>query len=358
MCLPSSLPSYHLCMLHLLLVLLIGVAADPVPAAPDITPLRLAASAFGQTVEIELRDLPRDAARTAIQAALTEVAEMERLTDPEVSPDAVAGSLISGSLAAWNAQAGAGLVPVDSRLIPALVRGLEVCFWSERAHGPLGRDLYRLWGLRTASAMSPADRETLQRAVNATACRNLQIDATAGTAALAPGSAADLWGFAEGLAVDRAVEVLRQRGATNGFVQIGGIYRGFGKGLDGRGWHIQMPLLPGMAISLGRIFLRDQALAIASATDRPLRAAAGDTLPPYVNQRSGRPAQGTLATAVVTESALDAQALAVTLAITGPGEGQLRLGQLTPRPSVLWLQGNGSGEPLAVEYHWGYVPKR
>jgi thiamine biosynthesis lipoprotein len=338
-------------MLHLLLALLIGAPADPVS---DIAPLRLAAPAFGQTVEIEVRDLPRDAAREAIQAALAEVAEMERLTDPDAPAP--------GSIAALNAQAGAGRSPVDPRLVPALVRGLEVCFWSERAHGPLGRDLYKLWGLRavsTATAVNPADDwETLQRAVNATACRNLQIDATAGTAALAAGSAVDLWGFAEGLAVDRAVEVLRQRGAVNGFVQIGSVYRGFGKGLDGRGWHIQMPLLPGMAISLGRVFLREQSLAIASATDRPLRAAAGDTLPPYVNQRSGRPAEGTLATAVVTERALDAQALAVTLAITGPGEGQLRLGQLNPRPSVLWLQGNGNGEPLAVEYHWGYVPKR
>jgi FAD:protein FMN transferase len=344
-------------MLHLLLAIVIGVPADPVPAAPTTSqPLRLAARAFGQTVEIEVRDLSKEASREAIQAALAEVAELERLTDPDAPPEASQ----PGSLAALNAQAGAGFSRVDPRLIPALSRGFEVCFWSERAHGVLARDLYRLWGLRTpAAVVNPAeDWEALQRAVNATACRNLQLDAAAGTATLAAGSAVDLWGFAEGLAVDRAVEILRQHGVTNGFVQIGSIYRGFGKGLDGRGWHIQMPLLPGMAISLGRVFLRDQALAIASATDRPLRAAAGDTLPPYLNQRSGRPAQGTLATAVVTERALDAQALAVTLAITGPGEGQLRLGQLNPRPSVLWLQGNGNGEPLAVEYHWGFVPKR
>ena len=342
-------------MLHLLLAVLIGVPADPAPVTPDTSPLRLAAPAFGQTVEIEIRDLPRDASRAAIQAALAEVAEIERLTDPDTPPDAAG----PGSLAALNAQAGAGPSPVDPRLVPALIRGLEVCFWSERAHGPLGRDLYRIWGLRTSTPVNPADDwEALQRAVNATACRNLQIDTKANTAALMAGSAVDLWGFSEGLAVDRAVEILRERGVTNGFVQLGITYRGFGRGLDGRGWRIQLPMLPGMSVPLGKIFLRDQSLAIASATDRPLRAAAGDTLPPYVNQRSGRPAQGTLATAVVTERALDAQGLAVTLAITGPGEGQLRLGQLNPRPSVLWLQGNGHGEPLAVEYHWGYVAKR
>lgn len=345
-------------MLHLLLALSIGIAADPVPPAPDTSPLRLAAPAFGQTVEIEVRDLPRSASREAIQAALAEIGEIERLTDPEASPGATAGSI-----ATLNSQAGTGFVAVDPRLVPALVRGLEVCFWSERAHGPLGRSLYKLWGLRAPSgtAVNPAeDWEALQRAVNATVCRLLQVNDEAGTVSLAAGSAVDLWGFAEGLAVDRAVTVLRQRGATNGFVQIGSVYRGFGKGLDGRGWRIQLPMLPGMSIPLGRIFLRDQSLAIIAAADRPLlqAAATGDWLPPWVNQRTGRPAQGTLGTAVVTELALDAQAMAVTVMIIGPGEGQLRLGSLTPRPSVLWLQGNGSGEPLAVEYHWGLVPKR
>jgi len=341
---------------YLLLPLLIGAQPNSVAVAPAaaLEPLRLAAPAFGQTVEIEIRDLSKEVAREAIQAALAEVAEIERLTDPDAAPDAVAGSV-----AALNAQSGAGPLKIDPRLVPALLRGLAICLWSERTHGLLGRDLYRLWGLRAPSTVNPAeDQEALQRAVNAAACRNLQVDTAAGTAALAAGSAADLWGFAEGLAVDRAVEVLRQRGVTNGFVQIGGVYRGFGKGLDARGWHIQMPRLPGMAVPMGRIFLRDQALAIASATDHPLRVPSGDALPPYVSQRTGRPAEGTLATAVVTDSALDAQALAVALLIAGPGEGHSRLGSLSPRPSVLWLQGNGNGEPLAIEFLWGMVPKR
>jgi thiamine biosynthesis lipoprotein len=341
-------------MLHLLLALLTGTLAVSVSPAPaGAQPLRLAAPAFNQTVEIEVRDLSRVASRDAIQAALAEIAEIERLTDPDAS-DAPAGSIAS-----LNAQAGSGAAPVDPRLLPTLSLALDICSWSERAHGPLGRDLYRLWGLRSPSGVNPAEElESLQRAVNATACRNLQVDADAGTATLAAGSAVDLWGFAEGLAVDRAVKVLRERGVANGFVQIGSIYRGFGKGVDGRGWYIRMPVLPGMALPLGSVFLRDQSLAIASATDRPLRAAVGNSLPPYVNQRTGRPAQGTLATAVATELAVDAQAVAVALAITGPGEGQLRLGSLTPRPSVLWLQGAGSGEPLAIEYRWGLVPKR
>lgn len=345
-------------MLHILLAFLIGappaesISISPTPQA--LQPLRLAAPAFGQNLEIEVRDLPREQAREAIQAALTEVAAVEKLTDPEAAADAE-----GAGLAALNARAGQGPQTVDPRLLTALTRAQEVCHWSERAHGPLGRDLYQLWGLRKPAEASPAeDPDVFRRAVDAASCQNLRLDAEAGSAELPAGAALDLWGFAEGLAVDQAVAVLRQHGVSNGFVQLGNIYRGFGNGLDNRGWHVQVQSLPGMAIPIGRIFLRDQSLAVASATDRPLRVAVGAGLPPYIHQRTGRPAKGTLATCVVTASALDAQALAVALAITGPNEGQLRLGMLRPRPSVLWLQGSGGGEPLAIEYQWGLVPKR
>ncbi|HBL28212.1 MAG TPA: hypothetical protein DD490_15365 [Acidobacteria bacterium] len=340
-------------MLPFLLALL---TAAPVSAPPPpLAPLRLAGAAFGQAVEIEVRDQPRDAAWAAIQTALAEVAEMEKLCDPDASPEGR-----PGSIAALNARAGGGAVAVDPRLMPALKRGLEVCFWSERAHGPLARDLYRLWGLRAPATARPgADREAMQAALNAASCRNLSIDLQAGTATLAAGGAVDLWGFVEGLAVDRAVDVLQQRGVANGFVQIGGVYRGFGQGLDQRGWHVLLPVLPGMTQPMARVFLHGQALGLASVADRPLRVeTAGEALPPYLNQRTARPAQGTVAAAVVTELALDAQALAVTLFIAGPGEGQYRLGSLTPRPSVLWLSGSGSGEPLAIEYRWGMVAKK
>jgi hypothetical protein len=49
----------------------------------------------------------------------------------------------------------------------------------------------------------------------------------------------------------------------NGYVHAGGVYRGFGKGPDGRGWSVSPPLAPGTAIPLSLLFLTDKALAIA-----------------------------------------------------------------------------------------------
>jgi thiamine biosynthesis lipoprotein ApbE len=147
--------------------------------------------------------------------------------------------------------------------------------------------------------------------------------------------------------VDRAVEVLREQGVANGLVRIGSTWRGFGEGPGGRGWPVTLPAVPGLGSPLGRVFLRDSSLSVVLRTELP-----------YLNQRTGRPVQGVVATVVSTGLAVDAQALAAVLMITGPREGQLRLGSLQPRPSVIWFLGTGEGHPLQVEYRWSQVPKR
>ncbi len=325
-------------MLSWLLALLLGA-----PPSPATSPLRLADKAFGKPAEIEVRDLPAETAREAIRKAFMAITETERLADA-MRPD--------GGLTALNAAAGKGPQKTDPRLLAMLGRAADFCSWSEGAHGPLGRDLYALWGLRSAVA-DPPSPEQMEKAAGLTGCTRLTVDLEKGTAELAAGSGLDLWGFAEGLAVDRAVEVLRQGGAANGFVRIGAVQRGFGAGPRSKGWPVELPRLPGLEEPTGGLYLRDHALAVASPADHPLGGAA-----PYVNQRTGRPPEGVLAAMAVTEQAADAQGLATTLFILGPREGQVRLGSLRPRPSVLWFLGSGAGAPLQVDYRWSEVSRR
>jgi FAD:protein FMN transferase len=335
-------------MLPLLFALLIGASPPRAePPAPGGAPRGLGSQAFGKPVEIEVRDLPPETARQIVEKALAEISDVERLTDAN-RPD--------GSLAALNAAAGKGPQPVDARMLAVLVHASDFCSWSEGAHGPLGRDLYALWGLR-AAVPDPPTPERLQQAVNVAACSRLVLDAQQGTAALAAGSGLDLWGFAEGLAVDRAVEILRQGGAGNGFVRIGAVQRGFGLGPAGKGWPVALPQMPGQEEPAGQVYLRDRSLAVAAQSDHPLQSS-GSAGFPYVNQRTGLPAKSVLAAAVLTEVALDAEGLAAALLIAGPREGQLRLGSLRPRPSVLWFMGSGTGAPLQVGYRWSEVSRR
>jgi thiamine biosynthesis lipoprotein len=324
--------------------LLAFLLAAPAPVAVP-PPLRQADKAFGRPAEIEVRDLAPEAAREAISRAFAQIAETERLSDA-ARPD--------GGLAALNAAAGKGPQKLDSRLLAMLGRASDFCFWSEGAHGPLGRDLYALWGLRSAVAAPPTP-EQAAKAAALTACTRLTVNLEKGTAELAAGSGLDLWGFAEGLAVDRAVEALRQKGVANGFVHVGSVQRGFGKGPAGKGWPVELPQPPGLEEPAGRLVLRDRALAVAAPADHPL---APQAAAPYLSQRTGLPPEGILAAVVVTELAADAQGLATSLFILGPREGQTRLGSLRPRPSVLWFMGSGAGAPLQVGYRWSEVSRR
>jgi thiamine biosynthesis lipoprotein len=307
-------------MLPLLLALLLGAMS---PASPSTAPLRITSQAFGSPVEIEVRGLSRETAQEAIQKALAEIAEAERLT--------------GSGLAGLSSAAGKGPQAVDPRLLPLLTRAREFCFWSDGAHGPLGRDLYRVW----ADPAEPPSPEQAEQAAGLAKCDRLALDPKNGTAALAEGSGLDLRGFAAGYAVDRAVEVLKKEGAANVFVRIGAVQRGAGAGPGGKGWPVDVP-------PLDRIYLLDRSLAVV--------VVAPETL--LVNQRTGRRAQGVLAAAAVTDLAVDAQGLASTMFITGPREGQLRLGSLRPRPSARWFLGTGDGEPLRVDYRWSEVARK
>jgi thiamine biosynthesis lipoprotein ApbE len=321
-------------MLPLLLALWAGSPA-PVP----FLPVRQSAQAFGKPLEIEVRGLPAESAREAVATAIADVLDFQRLTD--------------AGIAALNAAAGKGPQPVDPRLFALLARAWSFCEWSDGAHGPFGRDLYALWGLRSPVAEAPGSDQVRQAAAAAT-CGRLTLDPGKGTAALAAGSGLDLLGFVEGAAVDHAVDLLRQRQAADGFVRIGPVERGFGAGPGGKGWPVALPLFPGQEGPADQIYLRDRSVATAAQTDHPLH---GGTMS-YLNQRTGLPTSGALATVAVSELALDAQALATAMLILGPREGQLRIGGLRPRPSLLWFLGSGEGAPLVVDYRWSDVTRR
>ena len=320
----------------LLVFFLSGLSAAQAPE-----PVRLASEAFGVHVEIEVRDLPRPEAEAAIRAAIDEISLLERLTDPDGEEP--------GGLGRLNAAAGQGDQAMDPRLRKLLERAWDFCFWSRNAHGPLGADLYAAWGLRGRVQARPAN-DVLAAGTQAASCRNVGFG-EGGTVALAEGSRAELWGFSAGYAVDRAMDLLRDRGATNAWVEVGRHQRGLGGGPDGGGWIGTVPILDGFTEPLDEVRLTDHALSVIRFDDR-FFTIAGDDYPPFLDQRTGLPPDGIEGTLVVTDLAVDAQALATALLIMGNREGQMRLGGLKPVPAVLWLLGDGTGTPLLASFHW------
>ena len=327
-----------------LLVLVAPAAGPDLVETPRLVETKI--SAFSRPGTIKVLAASKEAGDAALARAAAAVAAAEALLDATGAGE--------GGIGRLNTAAGGGPQPADPQVLSLLERALAFCTWSDGIGGPLGGRLYGLWGLREPISSLPVALE-IDEAVESAACDRLVVDAKLGTADLSAGSRIDLWGFAVGFAVDRAVAALQEAGAESGFVTIGTVARTFGPGTAGRGWVLVPPGFPG-ADPLPELWLKDRALAAASRDDGEL-GAGGERFAPYLDQRKGRPAEGVVAVLASSELAVDAQGLASILFTTGSRAGQLRLGNLTPRPSVLWLLGTGDGHPLLIEYHWGELER-
>ena len=312
-------------------------AAAPAGGEPAVR--RATGRALGEPARIDAAAPSAPAAETALRAAFADIREVERHVDPEGAEP--------GGLGALNRAAGGDPVSLDPRLADLLERAESYCTWSQGAHGPLAGRLLALWDGRSRPPAS-----TLAAAAADAACDGLRLSGV--HAQLAAGRRADLRGFAEGFAVDAAVEALRARGIVEGYVEIGLTRRGFGPGPGGEGWAVDLPVFPGLDRPLQRVLLRDQALAVASAVHRPL-VVGGDRHAPWIDQRTGLPARGVLGVVAVSELAVDARALAASLFVLGNREGMLRAGVLEPRPAVLWLLGEAPGRPVLTHFSWSQV---
>lgn len=314
-----------------------ALAATALPAET----VRLSAEVFGAPATIEIAGSAPAEAEVAARAALVEMARAEAETV---------------ALADAFARAAGGPVRPDAAAFSLLAVGDLYCRWSEGAVGLLGGRLLRLWGWRSPAPGRPAAGD-LAAAAGSARCDRIAFDRAAGTVTAATASELELAPFALGWAVDRAAASLAAAGAASYRVALGPVTRGAGPGPDGRGWRVEFPPLGAGPDRLDGFFLRDRAGAILAAGDRPL-VLGGDRVPRWIDLRDGRPPDGVLAVAAVTERALDAQALAWALFALGPRAGQMSLGQLRPEPAALWALGSGDAPPILIVSRWSSVPKR
>jgi len=318
---------------------LLVLASLLVATAPPATALQSQGEVFGTPFTLEIRDLDRAAAESAFTEAFAAGARVEA--------DARTLALLAG---------GSGDVALSAGALALLERTQAYCVWSEGAVSALGGPLYRLWGLTQRAPGLPTP-DKIDAAVVAGRCDHLALDPAGPSARLAAGSEVHLFPFAQGWAADAILDAAAEAGAKNARVRVGVVEKAIGPGPEGHGWPVEAPSVPGAETPLALFFLRDRAVAILSAGDRPI-SVGGERHPPYLDLSTGRPSDGVLQVLTVAERALDAQAIGYAMFALGARRGQFRLGGLEPAPSVLWQIGGGEGPPLLIESGWWKVPKR
>ncbi|MFQ5907194.1 MAG: FAD:protein FMN transferase, partial [bacterium] len=134
------------------------------------------------------------------------------------------------------------------------------------------------------------------------------------------GGSIDLGATAKGYAVDRGIAVLESLGATGGLIDAGGDIRAFGGRPDGRLWRIGVrdPRMPDSIVTVFEV--KDRSIATSGDYERYF-IRDGIRYHHILDPSTGFPARGCCSVTIITEKALDADAIATAVFVMGPQKG-------------------------------------
>ncbi len=161
----------------------------------------------------------------------------------------------------------------------------------------------------------------------------------------------DLGGIAKGYAIDRAVEVLKQKGCAGGLINIGGDIRCFGQKEGGGPWLIELedPFQPGSGNYPARVGLADGSVCTSGNYFR-FSSIDGKRFSHIVDPRSGRPAEIVPSVTVIAPTATIADAWATALSVLGPAGLEL----LEDNPGIEAMLTTGSPENFKHFFSKGF----
>jgi len=126
-------------------------------------------------------------------------------------------------------------------------------------------------------------------------------------------------GIAKGYAVDQAVKVLKNNGYVSGFVNAGGDGMYFGTRPDGSYWKVGLRNPENKSQSIVVMNISDMAVATSGNYERYFNESA--PVSHISDPRTGYSSQSLLSATIIASSAMEADTLATTVFVLGPGKG-------------------------------------
>jgi FAD:protein FMN transferase len=290
---------------------------------------------MGSTATVRACGPDAGALPAVVGQALDEIDRVDRLMS-HYRPDS--------PLSRLNREAAAGPVKVEPELLAFLGECQRFCRESDGAFDVTVGPLMKAWGFFRDEGRVPGEAE-LDRVRAVVGCGHVVLDPSAGTVRFdRPGVELDLGGIGKGYAVDRVVSLLRRRGIASALVNLGGssVY-GLGAPPGGQAWEIGIadPIDPAkVALTVP---LRDRALSVSGAYNHFFERD-GVTYAHIVDPTTGRPVQGLLSVAILSDRATEGDALDNVLFVQGPEKAPATLARLPatealfflPRPGRTW----------------------
>ncbi|MBI5493862.1 MAG: FAD:protein FMN transferase [Deltaproteobacteria bacterium] len=300
-----------------------STAALPVPPPPPSV-LRHSRQVGDLTLQALVMSTPEDAdrARAAADEAFIEYA---RVLESFRAPDS--------GLEGMQRQAGARPTPLRPEVQEALLEAQRVCALTEGAFDPTAGAYDPLWPFDAPGFNQSPPAEELARRAPLVDCRQVVVDAPAATGLLGkPGMRLNLAEMPRGLALDRAMALMRQRGFGDAILFAGGDLVVSGH-KAGRRWTVgvQDPRGPGhfaaVPVAGGAVFtVGDYEQGF---TERGRRVHA------VLDPRTGTPARGVRSVTVLAPTGMEAAALSRAVFVLGPDKGMKLVERLPQVDAVM-----------------------
>jgi len=232
-------------------------------------------------------------------------------------------------------------VAVSKSTYEVLRRGVEFSELTGGAFDVTVGPLVDLWR-SAAEANSVPDDAELSEARSKVGCELLYLDANETSVRFAvEGMKVDLGGIAKGYAIDKAVEAMQKAGAAGGMVDIGGDIRCFGLPSAGQNrWRIglQDPDKAKDGFDAGTpllvLHLTDAAVA-TSGGYRRFTQIQGGKYSHIIDRQTGAGTEGLSSVTIISQNAIDADALATAVDVMGAEEGLALIEEIPETEAIL-----------------------
>jgi len=263
---------------------------------------------LGTFVTITVAERDEERTQEAISAAFEEIRRIDLLLSIHKT---------NSETARLNASAATKPVEVSPELNFVLSKSLDIARRTDGAFDATIGPLAQLWGFIWKEYRLPSEVE-LERVLPLVGYRKVVIETNGVTARVSfarAGMFLDFGGIGKGYAVDRAIEILRERGVTKAMVKAGGDLRVIGTPPGKNGWEVQIedPAKRGKRTT---IVLREGALSTSGNYENFFEVD-GRRYSHIIDPRSGMPVEGVVSCTVTAQTCLESDAYATGFFVMG-----------------------------------------
>ena len=268
---------------------------------PEIQQIRLQ---LGTSVSITVINENIELAEQAVEAAFAEIERIDRLMSSYDEKSRI--SILNSK----------GSIEADSEIVDVLERARYFHQLSAGAFDITVEPLLRLFDKSFSERSAPPSDVEIEETLQLVGFDRIEV--TSDRIYLPDGMKITLGGIAKGYAIDRAVAVLKEHGIERGLVNAGGDMRSIGsKGENS--WKIALQNPRNGSDYIAILPLNDSAVATSGDYERYFDP--DMRFHHIIDPRTGYSATELMSVTIVTETALDADALATAVFVSGVQDG-------------------------------------